>query len=89
MKNKNALKESMERKKFKVGDIVVFKKLVKGHWQGVEKQPYLVVETNLKHGEVDILVKNLKTNEAIYTNTRILEYSQDRVAVQLSLFDFD
>lgn len=75
-------------KMIKEGDLVVFKKLVKGRWCGTEKQPHMVVETGLKFGEVNILVKNLKTDERIYTNTKALEPSQERVVVQLSLFDF-
>lgn len=75
-------------KQFNVGDTVVFRKIVKGHWQGVEKQPHVVIETGLKFGEVDILVKNLKTDENIYTNTIALEYAENnQCVIQLSLFD--
>ena len=70
-----------------VGDIVVFKKLIKGQYHGVEKQLYQVIETNLKYGEVDIRVENIKTNEKVYTNSRILVLAKDtRVNIQLSLF---
>lgn len=70
-----------------VGEIVVFKKIVKGKWCGVEKQPYIVIETNLKYGEVDILVENIKTKEKVYTNTSALELAKDkRVNIQLTLF---
>ena len=70
-----------------VGDIVVFKKLVKGQYCGVEKQLYRVVETNLKYGEVDIRVENLKTKEKVFTNTKALELAKDtRINIQLSLF---
>lgn len=74
---------------FKVGDLVVFKKLIKGKWQGVEKQPHEVVETGLKFGEVNILVKNLKNDEKIYTNTSILTFAPNDVFIQPSLFDFN
>ena len=71
-----------------VGEIVVFKKIAKGKWCGVEKQPYIVIETNLKYGEVDILVENIKTKEKVYTNTSALEPVKDkRVNIQLSLFE--
>lgn len=70
------------------GDIVVFKKLVKGKWCGVEKQLHRVIETNLKYGEVDILVENIKTKEKCYTNTSALELAKDtRVNIQLNLFE--
>lgn len=70
------------------GDIVVFKRLVKGKWCGVEKQLYQVIETNLKYGEVDIRVMNLKTKEKVYTNTSALELAKNtRVNIQLDLFE--
>ena len=71
-----------------VGEIVVFKKIVNGKWCGVEKQPYIVVETDLKYGEVDIRVENIKTKEKIFTNTMALEpLKGKRVNIQLSLFE--
>lgn len=46
-KNTKALIYLMNNE-LKIGDIVVFRKLVKGKWQGVEKTPHIVVETGLK-----------------------------------------
>lgn len=72
----------------KVGDKVYFKRLVNGKYQGLEKTPYIVIETDLKFGEVDILVKNIKTNEKVYTNTRALEKTEEEILIQVSLFDY-
>ena len=71
-----------------VGDIVVFKRLINGEYKGVSKELYLVIENNLKYGEVDIRVESIKTKEKVYTNSRILELVKDqRINIQLTLFD--
>ena len=71
----------------KKGDLVQFKRLRHGKYDGVEKPLYIVEETDLKFGEVNILVKNIKTNEKVYTQDRILILAEDkRVNIQLKLF---
>ena len=71
----------------KKGDVVQFRRLVRGEYNGVEKQLYMVEETNLKYGEINISVRNLKTNELVYTVDTMLVLAKDtRVNIQLTLF---